>query len=1079
MSSVTTGQAKTAIRQNFVRQLVDFWSGNGTTDDQLRATVANPPASKDFTAEEVRAAVSQLLTQRATLAKAVTAAAPAPQLEAPVDAPMQARQHKEVAFTFATDTKECGRKRYVVHPDGSVSKEAAGTSFGHLMMVTGTLDSTANLTDPCSYVVLGVPKGREFGQAVEYGIGKDASFARSGAHIEYREGIAGVLVCDLDPKGHDDCFPPIEGKGPAEYHAKLVAAVPALAGIDAVAHPSGSCGDVVEIATGRVLKRSEGTHCRFPIKDMSDMERALKVLHERSMLAGHMHALVDSAGFIHIRSNIDASLSAIARPVFSCEAAVPPGYELRNRPQPFHVYGDYLDTKAALLDLTDEERKLLDMRIEAMKSLAQVKALSERRRTEYLAAHPEWARAVNSATRSPKGGYPVMQLYGDELIDVAGQGILKASELAERWDELTNGGKRKLNCRDPLEPHYGSDSIAIVFEGRIFSQAHHGRTFTLPRTEPPHSVEDFKAQTDASLWSKLEAVKGTKCGPDAYYIAAKALTYRHAAIRDGANVLLLDRRHLSAVDTSEGFLSKAAFFDIYNTYTVELPSFGPDGEETSTTVNLPQWWYGSEHRHVYDNLVLAPAGKRPGGKPVASSSFNLWRGLSCQPCEQGSCETFKHYLLHVICGGDQRGAAWVWRWLAHLVQRPWEKPGVAIALTGPQGVGKTTLGEVAGSLFHRKHFFQTADMSRLTGRFTSSTALAILMLLDEAFWSGDKRVIGQVKDSITSSHATYEAKGKDAFQIDSYTRYIFTSNRGARHPRRTVRPPPHRVQRGQPLQFQDRARCLLRPPPCRAGRGWPGSPPLGADAGRHRGWSLLSVRQRRSCRPKGPRVGAGGSLPARPPARRDGVLERRRVRPPRRHPGPARGVPEGCARRRPVRQRGRVRPAAPQVTRRGRDTVRSGSRGATHPWLYLPADCRCTYLVLGEDRAGYRLDDGSGNRRVGTLAACKGRRIARKRAHHAIQCKPSRLRVLKACTGNIMFYWGVHVFTPFTPTFDEVAKIPGKSMQAGSIFKSFQLQKVDVKDVKDVSTPVKHRAKRCTTSSRLRRFAAKACVTPS
>lgn len=82
MSNVTTGQAQTAIRQNYVRQLVDFWSGNGTTDDQLRAIVANPQASKGFTADEVLAAANQLLAQRATLARTVTASTAAPQMQA-------------------------------------------------------------------------------------------------------------------------------------------------------------------------------------------------------------------------------------------------------------------------------------------------------------------------------------------------------------------------------------------------------------------------------------------------------------------------------------------------------------------------------------------------------------------------------------------------------------------------------------------------------------------------------------------------------------------------------------------------------------------------------------------------------------------------------------------------------------------------------------------------------------------------------------------------------------------------------------------------------------------------------------
>ncbi|MCG2639421.1 MULTISPECIES: primase-helicase family protein [Bradyrhizobium] len=772
---------------------------SAVTDDQLRAITADPktgycgcgPADTVEVAKAVlaerEAAKSEPFKQAAVPAPPapwVTASQPAAPTPvnplAPVASPTAAQLaagHKQVAFTFAMDSNKCGAKEYVVNPDGSVGKNAHGTSRGQLAMMMQPLDFTASLTNPQNYVMLGLPKGKNVGEVVEYGISGDASFTRSGAHIEYRKDVPGILVCDLDPRGSEDCFPALEYRGPAAYHADLINIFPALANADAVSHPSGSHGDLTEIATGKVHKRSEGTHCRFAIKDMSDMLRALKAFSERSVLLGHGHAFVDAAGTVHIRSPVDASLSAIARPVFSCPAMTPPGYELRNRPAPHHVYGEFLDTKTAIPDLTTAERTKHDTIVKDLKNRPDVKALSKQREAAFLKANPAWARSINSVGRS-KEGYPTFMLRGAEMIDVVGVGTLTARELGRRYDELTDGGKRKLYCRDPLDPGYGNDSIAIVYKDRIFSWAHHGRIFQMPGTEPPHSVEDFDPETDKRLWDELDAIKGTKTDAGfAYAVTRKAFSYRHAAIRDGANLLLLDRRHLSQVDTSVGLLSTTAFSAIYNTYNVELPSFDDEGKEGEPfTVNLPLWWYKSEYRHVYDNLAFAPMGKRPGGKPVTSNAFNLWRGFSCEPCEQGSCEKFKAYLRDIICGGDRRGFEWVWRWLAHLVQRPWEKPGVALALTGEQGVGKTTLAEIVGALFNPKHFIAVDNMDRVTGQFTSHFALAIVVLLDEAFWTGDKARNGQVKSSITSPSAHYESKGKDGFTIDSYSRYIYASN---------------------------------------------------------------------------------------------------------------------------------------------------------------------------------------------------------------------------------------------------------------------------------------------------------------
>jgi hypothetical protein len=48
------------------------------------------------------------------------------------------------------------------------------------------------------------------------------------------------------------------------------------------------------------------------------------------------------------------------------------------------------------------------------------------------------------------------------------------------------------------------------------------------------------------------------------------------------------------------------------------------------------------------------------------------------------------------------------------------------------------------------------------------SALAIVVLLDEAFFVGDKRLIGKVKNLITAKTMKLESKGVDAVTIDDY-----------------------------------------------------------------------------------------------------------------------------------------------------------------------------------------------------------------------------------------------------------------------------------------------------------------------
>ena len=217
-----------------------------------------------------------------------------------------------------------------------------------------------------------------------------------------------------------------------------------------------------------------------------------------------------------------------------------------------------------------------------------------------------------------------------------------------------------------------------------------------------------------------------------------------------------------------GLLKKEAFFDLHASLKFELPGL--------KSVNMARWWYGSDRRHVYDGIVFAPEGKRPDGKPAPANTFNIWRGFACEPCEQGSCEKFKEYMLNIVCNGDKAAYDWLWRAMAQTVQRPWDKHGVAVVLQAKQGAGKSFFGEVFMSLFHERHVYQTANLDELTGQFTSHMALAIVVLLDEAFFVGDKRLIGKMKNLITAKTMKLESKGVDAVTIDNYTRYIITSN---------------------------------------------------------------------------------------------------------------------------------------------------------------------------------------------------------------------------------------------------------------------------------------------------------------
>jgi hypothetical protein len=117
------------------------------------------------------------------------------------------------------------------------------------------------------------------------------------------------------------------------------------------------------------------------------------------------------------------------------------------------------------------------------------------------------------------------------------------------------------------------------------------------------------------------------------------------------------------------------------------------------------------------------------------------------------------------------------KWLAHMMQRPFDLPGVAIVLTGGKGAGKDTLGDfvcqylIGDHLSHNytsnEQFFEKHDVNR-KGKF--------FVKLEEA----DSAICGKnqqtLKAMITANLTTVNPKGEKAITTPNYSRFFFTTN---------------------------------------------------------------------------------------------------------------------------------------------------------------------------------------------------------------------------------------------------------------------------------------------------------------
>ena len=184
-----------------------------------------------------------------------------------------------------------------------------------------------------------------------------------------------------------------------------------------------------------------------------------------------------------------------------------------------------------------------------------------------------------------------------------------------------------------------------------------------------------------------------------------------------------------------------------------------------------KWWLKHPERKEYTKVDFLPEIETPDGV------FNMWKGFAVTP--KGGLEKipfFHELLVEVICSGNEKWAVYLWGWLAHMVQCPEEKPGVAVVLrSDAQGVGKSRFAEYVGSLLGR-HFRPVTHGRHIHGNFNSHLKDILMLFGDEAVWGGDRSTESILKQLITEPSMIIEMKGKDVFEVRSFLRLMLATN---------------------------------------------------------------------------------------------------------------------------------------------------------------------------------------------------------------------------------------------------------------------------------------------------------------
>tara|TARA_R110000803_G_scaffold118639_8_gene187028 strand:+ start:1480 stop:3969 length:2490 start_codon:yes stop_codon:yes gene_type:complete len=200
-----------------------------------------------------------------------------------------------------------------------------------------------------------------------------------------------------------------------------------------------------------------------------------------------------------------------------------------------------------------------------------------------------------------------------------------------------------------------------------------------------------------------------------------------------------------------------------------------EGQKQEMMIDPLKMWLHWVERKEVEKIEFDPRSREN------NSIFNLWRGyeITKEMAEQHSKDDAQPILDHIKeiwCNGVDEDYQYVMSYLSHIIQKPWIKTGVCLSLKSKQGGGKGVVLKLLEAIIGDAHYSQNSNAGHIFGDFNGLLEAKILCNLDEAFWGGDKKLEGQIKNAITESKQSINKKNVNHYSILDFCNYIITTN---------------------------------------------------------------------------------------------------------------------------------------------------------------------------------------------------------------------------------------------------------------------------------------------------------------
>lgn len=306
---------------------------------------------------------------------------------------------------------------------------------------------------------------------------------------------------------------------------------------------------------------------------------------------------------------------------------------------------------------------------------------------------------------------------------------------------------RLLECTGDFTQALNWDAEITKHNQKLYMAGQSQRTPSSPVSEGEYEEQDPKELPDGSRLTDgdIEILRGIN------------RKYTQAVV--GGKNVVISQRHCQVQGLAFAFEPLGEFKNAF----VHKPKIARK--------NQAQAWleWGSK------NYMPNGTGFYPLSDKCPPGVFNFYQGFAVKAAH-GDCSIYLSHLKNIICAGDEGNYNYLLGWLAHLVQKPDEKPNVAIVLKSVEGTGKGTLVEPLLQMLG-SHGSKINGAGNVAGRFNGVVANKLLIFADEVDLT-DSKVADRLKSIITETSVNMERKGLEVEPLPNYCRLIFASNRG-------------------------------------------------------------------------------------------------------------------------------------------------------------------------------------------------------------------------------------------------------------------------------------------------------------